>query len=51
MNWLLPMSLVLLAGIIFAAGHFAFVRWMARISERAPVTEESDADRGSGAGR
>ena len=51
MNWLLPMSLVLLAGIIFAAGHFAFVRWMARMSEPEPVTEDSDADLGGGVGR
>jgi len=46
MNWLLPMALVLLSGIVFAAGHFVFVRWMARLSEPATVTEESDAERG-----
>jgi hypothetical protein len=46
MSWLLPMTLVLLAGIVFAAGHFAFVRWMARMSEPATVTEESDAEPG-----
>jgi hypothetical protein len=51
MNWLLPMALVLLAGIVFAAGHFAFVRWMARMSEPARATEESAADRGNGTGR
>jgi hypothetical protein len=51
MNWLLPMSLVLLAGVVFAAGHFLFVRWMARLSEPAPAAEQSDADRGHGSGR
>jgi len=51
MNWLLPMAFVLLAGIVFAAGHFVFVRWMARMSEPATVTEESDAERGRGSGR
>jgi hypothetical protein len=40
MNWLLPIVLVLFAGIVFAAGHFVFVRWMARMSEPAPVAEE-----------
>ena len=40
MNWLLPIVLVLLAGIVFAAGHFLFVRWMARMSEPAPGTRE-----------
>ena len=40
MNWLLTMVLVLLAGVVFAAGHFFFVRWMARMSEPAPVGEK-----------
>lgn len=40
MNWLLPIALVLFAGIIFAAGHFLFVRWMARMSEPAPGAQE-----------
>ena len=35
MHWLLPVTLVLLAGILIAAIHFVFVRWMARRSEPA----------------
>ena len=45
MNWLLPIVLVMFAGIVFAAGHFAFVRWMARLSEPAPVAEERASQR------
>ena len=45
MNWLLPIVLVLFAGIVFAAGHFVFVRWMARISEPAPVAEDRAPER------
>lgn len=45
MNWLLPILLVLVAGIVFAAGHFMFVRWMARLSEPAPVADESASQR------
>ena len=45
MNWLLPMLLVLFAGFVFAAGHFFFVRWMARMSEPAPVADESAPER------
>ena len=45
MNWLLPVLLVLSAGIVLAAGHFLFVRWMARLSEPAPVTDETASQR------
>jgi hypothetical protein len=45
MNWLLPIALVLFAGIVFAAGHFVFVRWMARMSEPAPAADEPTSER------
>ena len=48
MNWLLPMVLVLLAGVVFAAGHFFFVRWMARMSEPTPVADEPAQQRRPG---
>ena len=42
MNWLLPMTLVLVVALIVAATHFAFMRWMARQPEPAAIPE-SDA--------
>jgi cell division protein FtsL len=42
MNWLLPLSLVLLVAILLAAIHCAFMRWMTR--QPAPATvREPDA--------
>jgi len=35
MSWILPLTLVLLAGVLVGAIHFVFVRWMSRQSERA----------------
>ncbi len=39
MYWLLPLTLVLLIGILLAALHFAFMRWMTRQPEPAPIAE------------
>jgi hypothetical protein len=42
MSWLLPLSLVLLVGIVMGAGHILFVRWMQRATARrddAPPSE------------
>jgi hypothetical protein len=35
MNWLLPITIVLLASLALAAVHFLFTRWLARQSEPA----------------
>ena len=43
MNWILPLALVVLAGLAMAGAHFLFVRWMQRVSEPAPITERDDA--------
>ena len=45
MNWLLPIVLILCAGIVFAVGHFVFVRWMARMSGPTPVADEPAPER------
>jgi hypothetical protein len=44
MNWILPVSLVFLAGLVMAAAHFLFVRWMQRASEPAPIREQDEAN-------
>ena len=42
MSWILPVTLVLIAGFVIGAAHFAFVRWMARQAE--PAAAESTTD-------
>ena len=37
MQWLLPLTLVLLVALLLAAIHFAFMRWMTRQPEPATV--------------
>ena len=44
MNWILPVSLVVLAALVIAAAHFLFVRWMQRASEPAPIPEQDEAN-------
>ena len=39
MNWLLPLLLVFLVGVLMAAAHFVFVRWMQRSSEPVRIRE------------
>ena len=48
MHWILPLTLVLIVALLFAAAHFLFMRWMTR--QPAPAREPdpvdgSDADR------
>jgi hypothetical protein len=42
MNWLLPITIVLLASVALAAVHFLFTRWLAQQSE--PVRTDSPDD-------
>ena len=42
MSWIMPVTLVLLAGVVIGAAHFVFVRWMARQTE--PVNAESNTE-------
>ena len=44
MNWILPVSLVFLAGLLIAGAHFLFVHWMQRASEPAPIPEREEAN-------
>lgn len=46
MSWLLPLSLVLLAGIVMGAGHMLFVRWMQRATAPVPVADRPSDERG-----
>jgi hypothetical protein len=46
MSWLLPLSLVLLVGIVMGAGHVLFVRWMQRTTA-ADQTADSASDQRS----
>jgi cell division protein FtsL len=39
MQWLLPLSLVLLVALLLAAIHFAFMRWMTRQPEPVTISE------------
>jgi hypothetical protein len=43
MNWLLPITIVLLASLALAAVHFLFTRWLARQSE--PKRADSPDDK------
>jgi hypothetical protein len=46
MSWILPLSLVLLVGIIFGAGHLLFVRWMQRATAPEPTADSASGERG-----
>lgn len=41
MSWLLPLSLVLLVGIVMGAGHLLFVRWMQRVTAPEPIADSA----------
>ena len=45
MSWLLPLSLVLLVGIVMGAGHMLFVRWMQRASAPEPIDDGASGER------
>jgi len=51
MNWLLPVTLVLLAGVLIGGLHALFIRWMARhmapavIPDRTPNEHTPDDSR------
>ena len=42
MNWLMPVTIVLLASLALAAVHFLFTRWLARQSEQVRADNPSD---------
>ena len=46
MSWLLPLSLVLLVGILMGAGHLLFVRWMQRATAPEPTADNASDARG-----
>ena len=46
MSWILPLSLVLLVGIVMGAGHMLFVRWMQRVSAPEPIADSPPDERG-----
>jgi hypothetical protein len=46
MSWLLPLSLVLLVGILMGAGHLLFVRWMQRATTAEPIADNASDERG-----
>jgi len=46
MSWLLPLSLVLLVGIVMGAGHILFVRWMQRATTAEPIADSASDERG-----
>ena len=44
MSWILPVTLVLVAGLVMGALHFVFLRWMARPTEPDVVREPAAAE-------
>jgi hypothetical protein len=42
MNWILPVSLVLLIALAMAGAHLFFVRWVQRASEPARIAERDE---------
>jgi len=44
MSWILPVTLVMIVGILMAAAHFLFMRWMQRSSAPAPTEAERRSD-------
>jgi hypothetical protein len=46
MSWFLPLSLVLLVGIVMGAGHLLFVRWMQRTTATEPIADSPSDERG-----
>ena len=46
MSWLLPLSLVLLVGIVVGAGHLLFMRWIQRTSAPEPTADSASDERG-----
>jgi hypothetical protein len=49
MSWILPLSLVLLVGILMGAGHLLFVRWMQRASAPEPIADNASDERSDAA--
>ena len=49
MSWLLPLSLVLLVGVVMGAGHILFVRWMQRTTAPEPIADSASDERGGDA--
>lgn len=47
MSWLLPLSLVLLVGIVMGAGHLLFMRWMQRTTAAEPTADSASDQRGN----
>ncbi len=47
MSWLLPLSLVLLVGIVIGAGHLLFMRWTQRTTAPEPTAGSASDDRGN----
>jgi hypothetical protein len=46
MSRILPLSLVLLVGILMGAGHLLFVRWMQRATAPEPNAGSTSDERG-----
>ena len=46
MSWLLPLSLVLLVGIVMGAGHLLFVRRIPRATATESIADNASDERG-----
>jgi len=44
MNWILPLTLVLLTALAIGAAHFFFMRWMSRQPEPALARDSRNED-------